>query len=121
AATRLSSRTTSRASKLRSTDSRNREDRATPPATRAAAIQSAANSTRRSASDRVFAKRPMGGDEARSIFFVGRRKAVSQAAHRVDHVGAELLAQPAYEYFDRVRIAVEVLIVDVLRQLGARN
>src|SRR3954454_6929887 len=49
------------------------------------------------------------------------RQPVAQAADGLDHVGWDLLAQPADEYLDGVGIAVEVLLVEVLHQLGARH
>src|SRR3972149_9366834 len=52
---------------------------------------------------------------------VRRRQTITQAAHRGYEIGAELAAQAADEYLDGVRIAVEVLAVDVLGQLGARH
>src|SRR5690348_16779724 len=53
------------------------------------------------------------GPDLRRLF-----KAVAEAADGGDHVGAELLADARHEHLDRVRIAVEVLIVDMLDQLG---
>jgi len=44
--------------------------------------------------------------------------AVAEAADRGDHIRAELLADARDEDFDRVRIAVEILIVDMLDELG---
>ena len=45
-------------------------------------------------------------------------EAVAEAADGGDHVGAELLADAGDEHLDRVGIAVEVLVVDMLDQLG---
>src|SRR5437868_5312666 len=47
------------------------------------------------------------------------RETVAEAADGLDHVGRNLLAQPADEDFDRVAVAVEVLFVEMLDQLGA--
>src|ERR1051325_288865 len=43
---------------------------------------------------------------------------VAEAAPGLDEVGPELLAQAIDQHFDHVGILVEVLIVDVLGQLG---
>jgi hypothetical protein len=52
----------------------------------------------------------------------GRRgQAIAEPAHRFDAVSADLLAQPADEHLDGVRIAVEILIVEVLDQFGATD
>ena len=49
------------------------------------------------------------------------RQPVAEAADGLDHVGRDLLAQPADEHLDGVGVAVEVLLVEVLDQLGARH
>ena len=46
---------------------------------------------------------------------------VAEAAHGLDDVDAELLAQAADEDLDGVRVAVEILVVEVLGQLAARD
>src|SRR5262249_27005942 len=51
---------------------------------------------------------------------IGHCEQIAQAAHRLDHVDTELLANAADEDFDRVRVAVEILVVEMLDQLGAR-
>ena len=56
----------------------------------------------------------------RRRFLVGADD-VAEAARGLDDVDAELLAQPADEDFDRVGIAVEVLLVEMLDDLGARD
>ena len=48
-------------------------------------------------------------------------EAVAEAADGGDDVGAELLADAGDEHFDGVRIAVEILVVDMLDQLGAAD
>jgi len=40
--------------------------------------------------------------------------AIAEAAHGLDHVDADLLAQPADEDLDGVRIAIEVLVIEML-------
>src|SRR6185503_1649968 len=46
---------------------------------------------------------------------------IPQPAFGQDAVGADLAAQAADKHLDGVRIAVEVLVVDVFDQLGAGN
>src|SRR5665647_732157 len=53
--------------------------------------------------------------------FVGIVEAVAKSTDRRNHVGAQLLANPGDEDLDRVRIAVEILIVDMLDQFGAAD
>src|SRR5262249_36905264 len=78
-----------------------------PPTRSAAAIQQAAARIRRS---------------ARELSFIsGRRQAVAEATDRGDVVDAELLAQAADEHLDRVRLSIEILVVDVLDELRAGN
>src|SRR5262249_49714487 len=57
--------------------------------------------------------------ELRRIIRLGH--AVAHAANGPQHIDAELLAHTSDEYFDSVRIAVEILIVEVLDQFSARN
>src|SRR5262245_51698146 len=47
--------------------------------------------------------------------------AVAHAAHRLDQVDAHLLAQTSNKHLDRIGIAIEILVVKVLDQLGARH
>src|SRR6476469_7738394 len=49
------------------------------------------------------------------------RQPVAQAADGLDHVRRDLLAQPADEHLDGIGIAVEVLLVQMLDELGARH
>src|SRR6476659_4102534 len=53
------------------------------------------------------------------VFIALLREPVAQAADGLDHVGRNLLAQPADEHLDGIAVAVEVLLVKVLDQLGA--
>src|SRR5690606_27084675 len=53
--------------------------------------------------------------------FVGVVEAVTEATDGGDDVGTQLLADAGDEDFDGVRIAVEILVVDVLDQLGAAD
>src|SRR5450759_5435198 len=52
---------------------------------------------------------------------VGGVKQIAETAHGLDDLDPEFLADAADEHFDGVAIAVEVLIVEVLDQLGARH
>jgi hypothetical protein len=47
--------------------------------------------------------------------------AIAQAAHRFDERGVEFAAETGDEYFDGVGIAIEILRVDVLGELGSRD
>src|SRR5579864_6140664 len=51
----------------------------------------------------------------------GRREQVAEAAHGLDDLDPELLADAADKNLDGVGIAIEILIVEVLDQLGARH
>src|ERR1700752_4399909 len=77
-----------------------------PAATRITTIQVVAEKNSRSASE---------------LARIGRGKQVAEAAHGLDHVDAELAADAADEDLDRVGVAVEILVVEVLAQLGARD
>src|SRR5690348_11707018 len=57
--------------------------------------------------------------ELRRIIRLGH--AISHAADGPQHVDAELLAQTADEHLDGVRIAIEILVIKMLDELGARN
>src|SRR5690349_14356423 len=48
-----------------------------------------------------------------------RREQVAQPTHRLDHVDAELPADAPDEDLDRVRVAVEILVIEMLDKLGA--
>src|SRR4051812_16837147 len=48
-------------------------------------------------------------------------EAVAKAADGGDDVSAEFLADSGHEHFDRVRIPVEVLVVDMLNELGSAH
>src|ERR1700688_579878 len=51
----------------------------------------------------------------------GWREQITEAAHGLDDFDPEFLADAADEHFDGVAIAIEVLIVKMLDQLGARD
>src|SRR5215467_1680434 len=50
----------------------------------------------------------------------GRSQEESQATDGLDDVDAELFADPADEDFDGVGVAVEILVIEVLDELGPR-
>src|SRR5438105_3196780 len=52
---------------------------------------------------------------------IGRREEIAEAAHGLDDVDAKLLADAADKHLDGVAVAIEVLIVEVLDQFGARH
>src|SRR5262245_49453276 len=58
---------------------------------------------------------------ARELVRIALRKPVAQAANGLDHVRRDLLAQASDEHFDGVGVAVEVLLIKMLDELGARN
>src|SRR3984957_12138772 len=99
-------------SKLPSTALRNALDRTKPPTASASIAQIAAAAIRRAASE---LNRKMFGPKGR-VF-----QAVAQAAHCLDQIGVQLFAQPADEHFDGVGVAVEILVVKMLDQFGARD
>src|SRR4051794_24963109 len=80
----------------------------TAPATRSAsALPPAAISATRRVSDLGF--------------ILPRSDPIAHAADGLDHVHPELLPQPPYKDFDRVGIAVEILIVEMLGQFRPGN
>src|SRR5580704_14274325 len=93
-----------RRSKARSTAWRYSVESAMPVTMRITTVQAVAHRNRRSASE---------------LARIGRREQITETAHGLDHVNAELFADAADEYFDGVGIAVEILIVKMLDKLGA--
>src|SRR5438067_3049590 len=69
-------------------------------------VQAAAEKNRRSASE---------------LARIGRGEHVAEPAHSLDHLDAELLADASHEDLDRIRVAVEILVVKVLDQFGTRD
>ena len=49
------------------------------------------------------------------------REQIPEATHGLDDFNPEFFADAPDEYFNRVRVAVEVLVVEMLNQLGARD
>src|SRR3982751_1791311 len=77
-----------------------------PVMTRITTVHAAAEKNRRSASE---------------LARIGRGEKITEPAHGLNHVDAELLANAADENLDRVGIAIEVLIVEMLDQFRARH
>src|SRR5580700_11554002 len=75
-----------------------------PVMMRMTTVQAVAHRNRRSASE---------------LARIGRREQITETAHRLDYVDAELFADAADEHFDGVGIAVEILVVEMLDKLGA--
>src|SRR5262245_36286209 len=100
---------------MRSANSHRRE---APASTRIGKAPTAATSVRRAVSERAGASalRSACGDTSDSDWVIADQ--VAEAAPRLDEIGAEFLAQAIHQYLDDVGILVEVLVVDVLRQLG---
>src|SRR5579862_6157803 len=80
-----------------------------PATTSASALHSEADAIRRKASESVLNIVARSDDP------------VAEPAHRLDDVDRQFLAQPPDEHLDGVGVAVEVLVVEVLDQLGARD
>src|SRR5262245_36496095 len=58
---------------------------------------------------------------ARELGRIALREPVAQAANGLDHVRRDLLAQTADEHLDGVGVAVEILLIKMLDQFGARD
>src|SRR5260370_20050035 len=50
-----------------------------------------------------------------------RRQQIAKPAHRLDNIDSQLLADAADEHLNGIGVAVEILIVEMLNQFGARN
>ena len=61
------------------------------------------------------------GPKPAHVFGLARVEEIAEPAHGLDDVDAELLAKPADEHLDGVGIPVEILIVEMLGQLAARD
>src|SRR5689334_3621313 len=116
---RLSTRTPSVCSNRRNAACWNSSARTIAAITRAAKLQpTASRISRRESEGRRIASRVTGRrsrlGRLRARLLRRTDQAVAQAAHRLDPVGADLLAHAADEHFDGVGVAVEVLVVQVL-------
>src|SRR5829696_8290826 len=74
--------------------------------TRITTVQAAAEKNRRSASE---------------LARIGRGEEITESAHRLDHVDAQLFADAADENLNGIRIAIEVLVIKVLDEFRARH
>src|SRR5437870_2198718 len=83
-----------------------------PCTAEAMAITASSSQRRRARSDCTGSRLPM-----RSL----PGNDVAQAAHRLDEVGPELLAQPVDEHFDGVAAHVVLPAVQLFLELGARE
>src|SRR5580693_5991599 len=77
-----------------------------PVTSRITTVQVAAEKNRRSASE---------------LARIGRAEEIAQTADGLNHVDTELLADAADEHLDGIGVAVEILVVEMLDQLGARD
>src|SRR5437667_10960513 len=50
-----------------------------------------------------------------------RRQQIAKPPHGLDDVDVQLLADASDEYFDGIGVAVEILIIEMLDQFGARH
>src|SRR3954463_1101348 len=93
-----------------------RSSRKTVSAKKTTSTASTDNMSRRLSEGRDTNYRPLGTGRARN------REAVAAAAQRLDgmqrFVGIELAAQPAYEDLDDVAVALVILVVEPLGELG---
>src|SRR4051812_24383380 len=121
AATSARSSVSSRASKLRSTALENCTMNTAPATISARALPPAAMSATRRERDLVHMPLRTRMLRCGRLRTDDRPDPIAHAAHRLDQVDAELLAQPADEHLDGVGVAVEVLIIEMLGQLGARH
>src|ERR1700733_2323346 len=63
----------------------------------------------------------MNSRSASELARIGGPQQITEAAHRLNHIDAELLADAADEHFDGIGVAVKILIVKMLDQFGARH
>src|SRR3954453_17099963 len=64
---------------------------------------------------------PLPQGEGKSLRIRRRRQQVAKAPHGLDDVDVHLLADSADEHLDGVRVAVKILVVEMLDQFGARH
>src|SRR5215204_5724142 len=83
------------------------EERASPVRRRITTVQAVAERKRRSASELAR--------------IAGRREEITETAHGLNDIDVELLADAPDEHLDGIGVAIEVLIVKVLDQFGARD
>src|SRR5689334_13344165 len=86
-------------------------DRTAPPTASPNRVHTAAAAIRRDDSDSSLGRRT-------AQFGIFQR--IAKPAHRLNKARVQLLAQAADEDLDRVGVAVEILVVEMLHQFGAR-
>src|SRR5262249_39596230 len=59
--------------------------------------------------------------KASELARIGRRQQITETAYRLNDIDAELFANAPDEHLDRVGVAIEILVVEMLDQLGARD
>src|ERR1700741_92385 len=59
--------------------------------------------------------------KASELARIGRRQQITETAYRLNDIDAELFANAPDENFDRVGVAIEILVVEMLDQFSARN
>src|SRR3712207_5462588 len=89
---------------------------AKPPIPSSVMIQSAATASMRRVSEPSRSSRNRSVPGAASLGAGWIVEAVSKSADRVDEIGTELLANACDEHLDGVRVAIKVLVVDMLDQ-----
>src|SRR5215469_8475596 len=99
------------ASRLSSTEERKMLESANSPTARPTTVHTAAAMMSRAERELSLSR----------IFGVGIFQAIAKATHRLNQIGVQLSAQPSDEDLDCIRVAVEILIVKMLDQLGARH
>src|SRR5690349_18415153 len=52
---------------------------------------------------------------------IGRRQQITEPPHRLDDIDPEFFGNAADEDLDRIGVAVEILVVEMLDQFGARD
>ncbi len=111
-----------RSSNAALTDRRLMAERMVPAETSTSAESRIAERNNRPASERGSVG-PGSVRRMESLCFRSRRarclRNIAKAAHGLDHIDAELLAQPPDEDLDRVGIAIEILIIKMFHQFRA--
>src|SRR3954463_7781953 len=100
------------ASKPVSAATRKALDSTTPPASSPSKVQTAAAAIRRAERDSSL---------SRPAAHLGIFQRIAKPAHRLNQACVQLLAQAANEHLDRIGITVEVLVIEMFHQFGARH
>src|SRR3954447_20988618 len=104
----------SRESKSPCTEARKIPERTKPPTSRASSVHTAAATISRAERELSLC-----GSPVRRC--VRNFETIAKAAHRLDQIGIELLAQTPDEHLYCIRVAIEILIVKMLDQFGPGN